>query len=457
MVPPPPDLSKLTEAEKDALILRLLARLEEAEKRIAELEARLREPPKTPGNSSLPPSTGQKANRPKREKPSGPRQGSIGRQGGGRPLAAEPDQVVVARAAICVHCHAPLGTDDHVLHARYDKIDLPPVRPVVTRVERYLGRCRCCGGASLAPVPVGLEEGSPFSASVQAAALYLRFVHAISYQRLARLFGHLFAFPISEGALDAMFRRAKPSFDGEVDAILARLRRARIIGSDETTVRVNGRTHWNWVFQNEQVVIHVIRPTRGRAVVEEVLGGHRPQIWVSDLFGAQRGSHADEWQVCLAHQLRDLRYAIEAGDDVFAPRLKALLLRAILLARRRFELKESTRLEYRRRLERELTAILALQPSNRHGQRLQKRYRKVRNGLFTFLTDPAVPPDNNASERELRPMATYRKVTGGFRSDWGPHLCAAIKSVVGTAARQGIDAYHAIRAVLFGATVLRPG
>ena len=72
-------------------------------------------------------------------------------------------------------------------------------------------------------------------------------------------------------------------------AILARLGRARVIGSDETAVRVAGRTHWNWVFQNERVVVHVIRPGRGRAVVGEVLGGHRPQIWVSDLCGAQRG------------------------------------------------------------------------------------------------------------------------------------------------------------------------
>jgi hypothetical protein len=103
------------------------------------------------------------------------------------------------------------------------------------------------------------------------------------------------------------------------------------------------------VFQNDEVVIHVIRPTRGRAVVDEVLGGHRPQIWVSDLYGAQRG-HGDTWQVCLAHQLRDLRYAVEAGGTIFAPRLKALLLRAVLLARRRLELKASTRLEYRRRL-----------------------------------------------------------------------------------------------------------
>ena len=111
----------------------------------------------------------------------------------------------------------------------------------------------------------------------------------------SRLFLHLFALQISEGALDAMFRRAKPRLDDEVAAILARLRRARVIGSDETTVRVGGRTHWNWVFQNDEVVIHVIRPTRGRAVVDEVLGGHRPQIWVSDLYGAQRG-HGDTWQ-----------------------------------------------------------------------------------------------------------------------------------------------------------------
>jgi transposase len=49
-----------------------------------------------------------------------------------------------------------------------------------------------------------------------------------------------------------MLQRAKPGFDNEVAAILTRLRRSRIVGSDETSVRIDGRTHWNWVFQNEQ-------------------------------------------------------------------------------------------------------------------------------------------------------------------------------------------------------------
>lgn len=455
MTPPPPP-KPLTDAEKNALILAQAAVIVQLTARVAELEAKLAEPPKTPDNSSTPPSKGQKANRPKREKKSGPRRGSLGRQGGGRPLAAEPDQLVIAKATSCVHCRAALSEADQVWHGRYDKVDLPPVRPVVTRVERYAGRCSCCGGTTLAPVPEGLDEGTPFSVNILALALYLRFVHAISYQRLRRLFLHLFALTISEGALDGLFRRAKPSFDREVTAILARLRRARVVGSDETSVRIDGQTCWNWVFQNNQVVIHVIRRRRAAGVITEVMDGHRPVLWVSDLYAAQQGQ-ADHWQVGLAHQLRDCRYAIEAGDTVFAPRMKALLLRAVVLARRRHALAPNTRRQYQRRLDKELDAILALAPQNRHGQRLRKRYAKVRGHLFTFLEHPEVPPDNNGSERELRPTATYRKVTGGFRSDWGADLFASVRSVIGTAARHGVDAFQAIRATLRGESVLAPG
>jgi len=232
--------------------------------------------------------------------------------------------------------------------------------------------------------------------------------------------------------------------------------RARVVYSDETGVRIDGRGHWNWVFQNEDVVIHVVRPSRGAGVVAEVLGGYRPALWVSDLFGAQQG-HADGWQVCLAHQLRDCQYGIDAGDAVFAPRMKALLLRAAVLARRHRSLAQSTRTQYRRRLERELDTIMALSPVTTDGRRLRKRYAKVRDHLFTFLDHPELAADNNSSERELRPTATYRKVTGGFRSDWGANLYAAIRSVIGTAERRGIDAYQAIKATLSGQTVCAPG
>jgi transposase len=74
-----PDLNSLSQAEKDALTLALWQRLEAAERRIADLEARLGGPAK-PDNSSLPPSMGQKPNQPQKAQRAGPRQGSLGRE-----------------------------------------------------------------------------------------------------------------------------------------------------------------------------------------------------------------------------------------------------------------------------------------------------------------------------------------------------------------------------------------
>ena len=143
---PLPDLSHLSHPEKDALIRALWQRLDAAERRIGELEAKLGEPPKTPDNSSVPPSKGQKPNQPEKAKRQGPRRGSLGRTGGGRPLACDPDETVIAKAVCCAHCQAALSDADQVLHGRYDKVDLPVVRPVVTRVERHAGHCPCCRG-----------------------------------------------------------------------------------------------------------------------------------------------------------------------------------------------------------------------------------------------------------------------------------------------------------------------
>jgi transposase len=309
------DVPKLSHAEKDALILSLAAQLQAALARIGALEKELpglRSPPKTADNSSLPPSKSEKPNRPDKPKRKGPRKGSLGRKGGGRALEADPDKVVVTKPLRCHCCDAIFDDEDHTLNARYDKIELPKVGPVVTRVERYSGTCRDCGATTLAPVPEGLEPGTPFSLNMMAVAICLRVTQAISYKRLSRLFLDLFGLAISEGALDASFRRCQPQLDAEVAAILARLRTARVIYSDETGVRIDGKANWNWVFQNDDVVIHVVRASRGADVVTEVLDGHRPLLWVSDLYGAQQG-HAEEWQVCLAHQLSST-FRISGGE-----------------------------------------------------------------------------------------------------------------------------------------------
>jgi transposase len=121
---PPPDLSKLSEAEKDCLILNLwplaervqdLMRLVEVlQARIAVLEAQLGEPPKTSDNSSQPPSSDRKADRPVKGERGGPRAGSVGRKGGGRSLCAEPDEIIVAQASVRAHCGAGFRGDQYL-------------------------------------------------------------------------------------------------------------------------------------------------------------------------------------------------------------------------------------------------------------------------------------------------------------------------------------------------------
>src|SRR3954454_22557565 len=101
------DLSSLSHAEKDALILTLMARLEATMKRIDELQARIDEltgPGKTSGNSSSPPSKDQKPNTEAKPARQGPRSGSLGRKGGGRALNANPDKTVIARPSRCRYC-----------------------------------------------------------------------------------------------------------------------------------------------------------------------------------------------------------------------------------------------------------------------------------------------------------------------------------------------------------------
>ena len=452
----PFELSQLSSAQKDNLIIELWKELEQLREmnrtlreENEELKKKLREPAKDSHNSSLPPSQDRKRNKPGQEEGNKKRrEASVGRKGGGRELHPNPDQRIVAKAKKCPHCGEPVREEEQRLHAVYDKIEIPPVKPIVTRVEQYGGHCCQCEKEYVSPVPCGLEGGSPFGNSVQSLATYYRYTHAISYERLSRVFDEVYNFAISEGGLANLFQKVKNRMDGRVEEILTRLRSSRLVCSDETGARVKGHNEWEWVFQNDDVCVHVIRPSRGQQVIHEVMNGHKPQVWVSDLYGAQRNNPAYQWQVCLSHQLRDCQYAIEAGDSVFAPVMKRVLLRAFVIHKRLDHLKETTLYQYRCDLKRRLSKCLALNPTHKEGIRLQKRYTKIQDNLFLFLEDATIPPTNNSSERAFRMSKVFLKVTNCFRSDWGKGLFASVRSVVNTGKRQGLSAFEAIKKAL---------
>ena len=148
------------------------------------------------------------------------------------------------------------------------------------------------------------------------------------------------------------------------------------------------------------------------------------------------------------------RYAIEAGDKLFAPGFKSLLKRAFAIGRRRESLADGTLQAYRRDLERRLGCLLAVEPDTEAGLKLRRGIEKCRDKLFVFVTRRDVPPTSNTSERRLRPSVIFRKVTNGFRSAWGATAYAAICSVIETGMLRGKTAFAAIRICLAGVSVL---
>ena len=86
----------------------------------------------------------------------------------------------------------------------------------------------------------------------------------------------------------------------------------------------------------------MVEPSRGKGVPMAFLGQHRPDFWVSDRYGAQLGWAAKENQVFLSHLIRDVQYAIDAGDNIFAPGLRHLLGRACRIGQRRQRLADAT-------------------------------------------------------------------------------------------------------------------
>jgi transposase len=411
----------------------------------AQLRAKLDQPPKTPDNSSLPPSRGQKASSPAKDKAK-----RKAHAGAHRPLHPNPTHRRDVFACACQHCGADVSQSPQLACEAYDRIEIPDIKPDVTRVTLHGGVCPCCAGRFKAEPPEGLEPGSPFGPNLRAFIVYLRFTQGVGFERLARLLFDLMGLEISEGALINILKAARGPFAAASAAIRARLLAGTAICSDETGLRVGKRSWWLWVFHHDDSAFFMAHPRRGKMAVEQFLGPVRPDFWVSDRYGSQMGWAQKDHQICLAHLIRDIQYVIDEGDDVFAPGLRHLIGRACRIGRRRYKLADASLKIYAARLEADLDELLALTPTNAAGVKLQGVIEKFRRHLFVFMTNRAIPPTNNGSERSLRPCVTFRKITNGFRSQWGAHLYANIRSVIETARRRSIGPLQAIRFALEG-------
>jgi transposase len=400
----------------------------------------MQRPNKTSRTSSKPPSTDRKAKRDS-SRPGGAKPGHTGHA---RALAEAPDAHEDHRPAHCQHCGLPFGEDATAeVVGEYDEIDLPPVKPLVRRHRRLACRCATFGKATSAPVPQA-AQGTPFGRRIHALALYLKTNQLFSYQRLQGVFRDLFGLDISQGALMNMFKRTAPVFAARRDDALLALRRADVVACDETGMRIEGCNGYQWVFCAPDAVVHTAAFSRAAQVVRDTMAGHQPEVWISDRYTGQQG-HGLHHQTCLAHLDRKARFVEQHGTDLIGMRLKLWLDRAFGLARDIATLAAATVKNRKRKLQRDLDAILATATDCELAHELLGQIRRARDQLLTFCDFPGkVDATNNVSERALRPSVIQRKVTNGYRAKWAADAEANLRTTVDTARLSGANPFQTI-------------
>jgi transposase len=453
-VPTTEHLAQLTHADLVALVTELLVavqRLEAENQRLKaenqQLKAELAKdapPPPTSRNSSQPPSRDVKRNlalQRKRKKHGPP----FGHARQTRAWVAEPDRIVEAAVESCGHCQADLRGIEPQAVLRRQLTELPPITPVVIETRQAEVVCPDCQRLTCGELPVGLDGGRSFGPRLATTVVYLKHEQHLSYERVTQLCEDLFGVAISEGGASALVQRAGVAAQRVAKEIGTQVAQSAVIGSDETSARVAGRTWWQGVFRSAVGVYFLIRASRGAKVIEEVMGKRYAECWVSDCLSAQLQAPARRRQVCLAHQVRDLQRLLDHQPRLaWALALQALFREAIHLGKRRTELSSQGYARRVTEVEHRLEELLHRRMRGVRARRLQKRYRRHREHLFVFLHCPDVPPDNNACERVLRPSVIHRKVTNGFRSEWGAHTYAALATVIETAKLQNRNVFDTL-------------
>ena len=177
--------------------------------------------------------------------------------------------------------------------------------------------------------------------------------------------------------------------------------------------------------------------SRGARVVEETMGGHEPEVWISDRYSAQQ-KHGAAHQTCLAHLARDTAFALEHGSDDLPLRFKLWFGKAFDLAADIANFAASTIASKKRALERQLADILGAATQCDLARQLQAKIGRAQDQLLTFCDYPGdVDATNNGSERKLRPCVIQRKVTNGYRAMWAAQAEADVRTTVDTARTQG--------------------
>src|SRR4030042_5603707 len=326
------DLAQMSREELIELILAEHAQLEALRAEYEALKLKLekgKKPPTNSRNSSQPPSRDQKVNLPKdrKKRRHGP---PAGHEKYEREFVAQPDHLVEVKPQVCAHCQTDLRAESGRLVDVNQITELPEAKAEVIEVRQYATECPCCGQEQMGQPPAGLEMERTFGARLEGTVVYYRQEQHMSYVRTQSALRNLHGVEISQGGIDQIMQRGGKKALEQVAPIQAEVQQSTVVHCDETGSRVQGDNWWQWVFCSASAVLHVIRYNRSVDVIHEVMAGHAVEVWVTDCFSVQMKSPAQQRQLCMAHQLRNLPAVVECYPTSFWPQAMQTLFRSAI-------------------------------------------------------------------------------------------------------------------------------
>ena len=111
---------------------------------------------------------------------------------------------------------------------------------IVREVVRYGRYCPCCQRYQRAEAPQGFEQGRVVGENLEQLVLYLHYAHPLSYERVARILGEVYGLALVRRHLSQYCPTGESRLKQAANAIREQVKQAKVVGSDETTARVDG-------------------------------------------------------------------------------------------------------------------------------------------------------------------------------------------------------------------------
>lgn len=434
--------------------------------RIAELEARLNQNSR---NSSKPPASDSPFVKPapKSLRAKGVRRPGrpVGQDGVTLEQVAVPNAVIEHEPEMCSCCGQGLAGRPETSRERRQVIDLPEIVPQVTEHQLIARRCGC-GQVTRALAPVGVAAPVQYGPRIAGLAVGLWHGQFLAKARVAQIMGTVFSAPMAPGTVAAMATRAAGQLREFQTAVREQIAAAEVAGFDETGFRVAGRLAWVHCAQTEKFSLITVHPKRGREAMDAaaVLPTFRGTA-VHDAWAPYDTYTAAGHALCAAHLLRELVAVTETGTEgKYGSKAMAEQVIDVLLGLKK--LAEAAHAEGRSidwvalgfgRIALRSAAQIGVTATGLRRNTLEAKH----HALFTriigrfedylkFTTNPAVPFDNNASEREIRMCKLRIKVSGSMRSMRGAEEFCRVRSYLQTTKKHGIDWLDALADALRG-------